>query len=524
MSGGRISPDPLSSLLGLAEQAYRQGALEQASRHCLEILAQAPQDAGALALMANICADRKQVDLGLRWAASAIAADPLAAAPYYALGRLHDLASDAVESEASYRRAISLDPGHAKAHNNLGRILNLQGRLDEALACYLRALQIDPDQPEANQNYAAMTNDPDAREAALRGFLRQTAADPTDARAFANLANLLAGCGRHEEAMANLDRAIALDPENAEARYSRGVLLLTLGDYARGWEEYQWRWRINNPYSVPARRFAQPIWDGRPVAGAVLLHGESAFGESLQFVRYATLVAERCEGVIFECAAPLVSLLRGVRGVRQVIAAGEALPPLAAHIPLFALPQVFGTTLQSVPWQGPYVHASPERIADWRPLPGPAPEPRFKVGLVWTGNARNPNNRDRSVPFELIAGLPRLPGIAFYSLQKGDDGAQPPAAPNLIDCSGKIRDFADTAACISRLDLVLSIDTAVAHLAGAMGARTWVMLNHLPDWRYHLGRADNPWYPGMRLFRQTREGDWPPVIDAVAAELRRAAG
>jgi tetratricopeptide (TPR) repeat protein len=515
-----------AALLHRADQAYWRGELDQARRDCLAVLERAPQDVAALSLMANIAADLRQLDEGLRWAAQAVAADSGAAAPHYALGRLHDLAGRPAEAEASFRRVVALDPGNAKAHNNLGRALSLQGRLDEALACYLRALQLDPDQPEANQNYAAMSNDPAARESAIRGFLRQTTADPTDARAFANLASVYAGSGRHGEALASLERAIAIDSEYAEAHYSRGTLLLATGDYAEGWKEYQWRWRINNPYSKPARRFPEPFWDGNPVAGAVLMHGELAFGESLQFVRYARLVAERCSGVLFECAAPLKPLLQEVGGVRQAIAPQEPLPPFAAHIALFALPRVFGTTLQNIPWDGPYVRADPEKAAQWRRVLDARGPKRFRVGLVWTGNPQNPNNRDRSVPPALLGPLSSAPGVELYSLQKdamapGFD--TPPAALALADLTPQLRDFSDTAAFVACLDLVISIDTAVAHLAGAMGRPVWVLLNHVPDWRYHLERADNPWYPGMRLFRQAREDQWAEVIDRVAAELRAAA-
>jgi tetratricopeptide (TPR) repeat protein len=524
-----VTDDGEPSLIRLADQAYWQGDLAQARRHCLTILDHAPADVAALSLMANIAADLREVDDGLRWGARAVAADPDAAAPHYALGRLHDLANRPQESEASYRRVIARDPGYAKAHNNLGRVLTLQGRLEEALACYLRALQLDPDQPEANQNYAAVSNDPAAREIAIRGFLRQISVDPTDARAFLNLANIFAGSGRHSEAFANLGRAIAIDPNNAEAHYSRAMLLLTMGDYAEGWKEYEWRWRVNNRYSAPARRFPDPFWDGRRVAGPVLMHGELPFGESLQFVRYARLAAERSDGVIFECAAPLKSLLRNVSGVRQTVAPGEAVPPFSAHISLFSLPRIFGTTLQNMPWQGPYILPDPAKSAAWRRILDAPPRGRgrYRIGIVWTGNPYNVNNRDRSIPPALLAPLADVPDVALFGLQKdamAPEFGTPPAALRLTDITSQLLDFSDTAAFVDCLDLVITIDTAMAHLAGAMGKPVWVLLNQVPDWRFHLERSDNPWYPSMRLFRQAREGQWNEVIQRVAAELRRVSG
>jgi tetratricopeptide (TPR) repeat protein len=519
----RKPEDARAALLRQADDALREGAPEQARQLCLAVLKRSPDDPPALSLMANIAADLRQVEEGLRWADRAIAADPGAAAPHYSLGRLWELAGRADRAEASYRRVLGLDPDHAKAHNNLGCVLSLQGKLDEALACYRQALQLDPEQPEANQNYAAMTSDAGAQEVAIQGYLRQTQRDPTDARAFNNLANIYIGLGRRREAMANLELAIALDPNRAEAHYSRSLLLLSEGDYAAGWKEYEWRWRLDNPLSAPGRRFAQPMWDGSDLGdGALLMHGELALGESMQFVRYARLAAARCRSVIFECAPRLRSLLQGVEGVGQITTPGAALPPFAAHIPLFGLPRVFGTTLQNIPWNGPYIHADPGRVAKWRKLIESAGAARFRVGLVWSGNPQHPYNRDRSVALAALAPLQKVSGVAFYSLQKGEAVANTslqPAPTSLIDLTAHERDFLDTVAFISHLDLVITVDTMISHLAGAMGARVWVLLHRVPDWRHHLQRSDNPWYPTMRLYRQTRDGEWAKVVDRVANDL-----
>ena len=515
--------DGLAALLQRADRALREGAPDEARQICLAVLRRSPDEPHALSLMASMAADLSQVEEGLRWANLATAADPGAAAPYYSTGRLWELAGRPERAEASYRRAISLDPKHAKAHNNLGCVLSLQGRLDEALDCYRRALQLDPEQPEANQNYAALTSDPGALEAAIQGYLRQTQKDPTDARAFNNLANIYVGLGRNAEAMANLERAIALDPNRAEAHYSRSLLLLSEGDYAAGWREYEWRWRLDNPLSAPARRFPQPIWDGRDLGGgALLMHGELALGESVQFVRYARLAAARCGSVIFECAPRLRPLLQSVEGVAQITTPGEALPPFVAHIPLFGLPRVFGTTLQNIPWNGPYIRADPRRVAEWRPLIESAGEARFRVGLVWSGNPQHPYNRDRSIALEALAPLQRVPGVALYSLQTGAAAANagPKAAPmSLIDLTTHERDFLDTVALISHLDLVITVDTMISALAGAMGAQVWVLLSRIPDWRHHLERSDNPWYPTMHLYRQTRDGQWSDVVERIAKDL-----
>jgi tetratricopeptide (TPR) repeat protein len=513
---------PFDALLQQAGEARLAGAPERARELCLAVLHRAPGDARAMTLMADIAADLRQIEEGLQWAQRAIAADPGSAAPHYAAGRLRELAGQPELAEASYRRVIGLDPSHARAHNNLGGVLSYQGRLEEALACYREALLWDPDQPEANQNYAAMTNDAATVERAIQGYVLQTQKDPTDARAFNNLANIYAGMGRYGEAMTNLDRAIALDPERAEAHYSRAVVLLSEGDYAAGWREYRWRWRLDSPLSAPARRFAQPFWDGRDLAGgALLLHGELALGESLQFVRYARLAAERCGSVIFECAARLAPLLRGVEGVGRIATPDAPPPPFAAHIPLFALPALFGTTLQNIPWTGPYLHADPLRVEQARPLFDAAGPARLRVGLAWSGNPNQPYNRDRSIALAALAPLQEIPGVTFYSLQKGDPASAGPGVPmQLVDLTAHERDFLDTAAFISRLDLVICVDTMISHLAGALGRPVWVLLNRVPDWRHHVERPDNPWYPTMRLYRQSHEGRWEDVVQRVANDLR----
>ena len=512
--GSRARGD--GDFLRQAGDALRSGALEQAREICLGVLRRSPDDAHALSLMANIAADARQVEEGLRWAEQAIAADPAIALAHYSRGRLWEQAGRPDRAEASYRRVLELDSEHAKAHNNLGCLLSLQGRRAEALECFRHALRIDPQQPEANQNYAAMTSDAGAQEAAIEGYLEQIRRDPKDARALNNLANIYAGLGRHREALDHLERALALEPGRAEAHYGRALILLSEGDYAAGWKEYAWRWRLESPLGAPARRFRQPMWDGRNLgAGALFLHGELALGEALQFARYARLAAERCGSVIIECAPRAKPLVERIAGVGRVTTPGEALPAFAAQLPLFGLPGVFGTTLEDTHWNGPYIHPDRRRIDAWKPrMEGAGGK---KVGLVWSGNPQNPYDRDRSVPFAELAPLFECPGVAFYSLQKDGGGA------GLIDLTAHERDLLDTAAFISQLDLVITVDTMISHLAGAMGKAVWVMLNRVPDWRHHVRRTDNPWYPGMRLYRQARDGDWTPVVEAVAAGLRQFA-
>ncbi len=521
------APEPESGdLLRQAESAYREGELEQARRYCETVLRRSQSSVRALSLLASIAADRREIDQGMQWAKRAMAADPGAGLPHYAMGRLWEAAGRYVEAESSYRTAVGFDPKHAKAHNNLGAVLHMQGKLDAALDCYRRALELDPALPEANQNYAAIARDPGAQELAIQGYLRQTAANPNDAVAFHNLASLYEQAGRYREALASFERAIALDPHRAEAHFGKAQLLLLCGDYAEGWKEYEWRWRID-AFNSPARRFPQPMWNGESIDGTVLVHGETGLGDMLQFVRYAPLLARRCAAVAVECPPPLKSLVQGVGGVSQAVAQGETLPPFAAHVPLIRFPFVFGTTLDTIPWQGPYIGADPERIAEWRARVETGDEARLKVGLVWAGNPRHVADRQRSITLDALSPLAQATGVRFYSLQKGGparEAGSAPAGMDLVDLTAHIRDFSDTAALVSRLDLVVAVDTAVAHLAGAMGVPVWVLLAYSPEWRNLLERSDNPWYPSMRLFRQERDGDWAGVIDRVARELLQRAG
>jgi tetratricopeptide (TPR) repeat protein len=511
-------------LLEEAEAGRRQGRLDLARSRCEAILRHDARDGRALGLMAEIAADARQAAQGLEWAERALAADPGSATPHYAMGRLFELEDRLADAEASYRRAIALAPDLAKAHNNLGCVLHMQGRLDEALASYRAALELDPQQPEANQNYASIARDPAALEQAIEGYRRQIARNPNDAIAFNNLANACREKGRVQEALEHFARAVEIDPDYAEAHFGRSHVLLLCGEYAEGWKEHEWRLRVP-PFDAPARRFGQLMWDGsRLPAGTVLLHAEQGLGDTLQFVRYAPLVAERCAAVVLECQPALKTLLSSVKGIRRILAQGEALPPFDAHLPLMSLPAVFGTSLETIPWQGPYVHPEAASVADWRRKIASDPA-RLKVGIAWAGRSENWDDRKRSIPLTMLAPLAQAPGVTFYSLQKGDAAAQaasPPEGMRLLDIAAQSTNFSD-AGLICQLDLVITVDTSVAHLAGAMGIPTWVLVAHSPDWRYHLGRDDNPWYPSMRLFRQPSDGDWADPIRRAAHELLRRA-
>jgi tetratricopeptide (TPR) repeat protein len=504
--------------LAQARAARAAGDFAAAREACQELLRDDPENAPAMALLAAIAADQRQFDAGVQWATRALAADRDCIPAHFAMGRLLEGAGRHAAAEASYRRVTELDPKDAKAQTNLGCMLHIQGRLPEAVVRYRRALELEPDQPEALRNYALIAGGVDQLKEALAGFERRLAADPRDAQAQHQAGHLYLRLGRHEDARAAYERAVALEPDQPELHFALAQVLLLLGRYAEGWREYEWRWRIDR-FSGAMKRFPQPRWDGRPLPqGTLLLHGESGFGDVFQFVRYAALAAQRCARVVVECPAAQKELVAGVPGVTEVVALGDALPPFDAHLPLIAFPHLMGTTIDTIPWDGPYIHADPARLQAWRDRVAATGARGRKVGLVWTGDPANLGNRERSVTLQQFGALARAADASFFSLQKGVKvpPADVPAGMQFIDLMDHVRDFSDTAALLAQLDLVVTVDTSVAHLAGAMDVPTWLLVPYSPTWRYHVDRDDNPWYPRMRLFRQQAEGDWGGPLAALA--------
>ncbi|HWA39921.1 MAG TPA: tetratricopeptide repeat protein [Burkholderiales bacterium] len=507
-----------------AEQARLAGDLDAAMAACRGVLAGLPDDPAALNLIAAIAADRGQIEEGLAWAARAARADSRAAGPHYTMGRLFEMQQRLGEAEASYRRAIDLAPRDARAHNNLGVVLQMQGRAADALACYRAAVELAPDLPEANQNYASIARDPAALERAVRGFRARTETNPEDAAAYNSAANALRELGRHDESLAAYDRAIALQPDFAEARFNRSMVLLQTADYARGWPEYEWRLKTPT-HGGSAARFAQPMWHGRETARTVLVHAEQGLGDTIQFARFAPLAAARCGALVLEVQPEVFPVLTIMKGAPRIVVRGDPLPPFEMHAPLLSLPALLGTTIESIPWDGPYIQAPHERVMAWRRAFAKRRR-HFNVGLVWAGRPQHWDDLNRSVPLARLSPLARVPDVSFFSLQLGpaaEEAKHPPSGMELLDLTSLIRDFADTAALVSFLDLVVTVDTSVAHLAGAMGVPTWVLLAHAPDWRWHLAREDSPWYPSTKLFRQPTDGDWGGAVERMAAGLERAA-
>jgi tetratricopeptide (TPR) repeat protein len=434
---------------------------------------------------------------------------------------------------ASYDEAIAVDAGHAEAHCSRGTTLHVLQRPHEALASFDRAIAIRPNHARAYSNRGNVLAALDRLDEALASYDRALALAPDDPDIHCNRGNLLGDLGRHGEALASLDQAIALDPHHALAHFSRSFVHLARGDFERGWRDFEWRWK--NAHCVTSRErrtFREPLWLGdAPLAGkTILVYCEQGLGDTIQFCRYAALLEKRGARVIFEVPRALQSLFGGLQGVSHLLTQGEPLPPFDYHCPLMSLPLALKTTMQTIPSSVPYLRADPERMRRWSDKLSVRTRPR--VGLVWSGGLRPDqpelwavNNR-RNIPLAKLARLKRG-DVEYHSLQKGQPAenelaalqADDSAGPAVFNHAHELGDFAETAALITQLDLVISVDTSTAHLAGALGTPVWVLNRFDTCWRWLLNRADSPWYPTLRLYRQQRAGDWDGVVQAVRRDL-----
>lgn len=422
------------------------------------------------------------------------------------------------EAEAHFRQALALAPDHPDALLCLAHCLHADSAYDAALNLYDRLLKVNPSSAAAWNNRGNTLLAMSRFEEAIDSYQRALSFNPSLHDARIALATCCQATGEYGLAMAECETVLQAAPDHAEAHWNRSLLLLLKGDYANGWHEYEWRWRKRD-FTSPHRNFPQPRWQGENPAGkTVLIHAEQGFGDTLQFCRYVPLVAAAGAAVIFECHPPLVPLIEQLDDRVRVVPMGQQLPPFDLHSSLLSLPLLCGTTLETVPAAVPYLAPPTNRLPRWQALIPKSDT--LKVGICWAGKAY-PDPR-RSCPPEELAPLATIPGVSLYSLQVGWDRSQLPE--RVHDLTAHLHDFADTAAFVSQLDLIVTVDTAVAHLAGALGKPTFVLLPFVPDWRWLLDRSDSPWYPTMRLFRQTARKSWDEVIGKVTDEVMAITG
>ena len=444
--------------------------------------------------------------------------------PVFAEAVQRHQAGCAKEAERLFRRVLTIDPRHADSLHRLGFIAFQSGRHDQAISLITRAIENNPGEASAHSNLGIVMYHQGRLDEAVACYREALAINPAFSQAHNNLGNTLKALKRHDEAIASYREALGLRPDDPEVRYNLAMAQLATGDMAAGWEGYESRW--DTPSMIQSRRrFAQPQWRGEDPSGRTLLiHAEQGFGDTIQFCRYAPLAAARGARVIVDVPKPLARLLNGLHGVDQVVVHGEPLPDFDLHCPMLSLPLAFGTTIDSIPAGVPYLYADAAQVAAWKGRLGGLDAKGPQIGLVWAGDAKKHHfiaeeqNRRRSVAPGRLAPLFQVLGPRFFSLQK-DDPASPRHFP-LTDFMDDITVFAVTGACFSYLDLVISVDTAVAHLAGALGKPVWMLDRFDPCWRWLSGRRDSPWYPGLRLYRQPRPGDWESVMAEVAGDLR----
>lgn len=416
-----------------------------------------------------------------------------------------------------FQQALAIRPDYAEVHNNLGNLYQDMGREDAAIACYQTALSHNPHLAETHSNLGNMLQGRGEFDLALEHFQQAIAQQPTFAGAYNNLGIALRNYNRIQDAFAAYDRALELNPDFVEAHWNKALNHLLLGHLPEGLAGYEWRLQWSKFLAQnPPRHYPQPAWQGEDLQGkTILIYAEQGMGDTIQFVRYAQLLRDRGGRVLLECQPPLVNVLQMVPGIAQIIAFGGEIPAFDTHASLLSLPYLCGTTWETLPTPIPYLTAEP-----W-PLPAVG---QVQVGIVWDGNRQNPYNRHRAVPLAaLLEYLVHLPGIQIHSLQKEvppEDLAILRRYPQVQDWHDRLSDFTDTARLIQALDLIISIDTAVTHLAGALGKPVWLLLPFAPDWRWMLERADSPWYPQIRLFRQVSFGDWQPVLQQIHQELQ----
>jgi tetratricopeptide (TPR) repeat protein len=501
---------------------HQTGQLASAQSLYEDILKIQSDHSDVLHLLGVIAIQTRNFHRAVELIGKAIDVDPRNAAAYFNRGIAFKQLAKFEAALASYDGAIAIKSDYTDAHFNRGNVLRVLERFEQALASYEQAIALKPDHVEAYLNRSNVLVELRQFDAAFDGYDRTLVLKPDYAEAYLSRGNLLRYLEHFEEALASYDRAIALKPDYAEAHAFKSHTLLLCGRLENGWRELEWRWKAESA-SGKNRNFAAPLWLGQESIAnkAILLHAEQGFGDTLQFCRYAKCVSELGARVVLEVPGTLVSLLANLAGVSQLVARGEVLPHFDYQCPLMSLPLAFNTNLETIPRAVKYVSSDSAKAAQWRAILGEKTTPR--IALVWSGSEGHKNDRNRSVSLaELIEYLP--PNLQYVCLQKDvreSDKRTLQRMPQILNFSAELNDFSDTAALCDCMDLLISVDTSVAHLGGSLGINTWVLLPLIPDWRWLLAREDSPWYPTAKLYRQRKVGDWAEVLQRVKADLAR---
>jgi tetratricopeptide (TPR) repeat protein len=543
-----------SSIQGSLQRAiayHKAGQFAEAEAIYRQVLRIEPRNPDALNLLGLLIGDVGKPELAVDWLAAAVSSNPTIAQFHANLGEMYRRLARFNLAADSLRRALEIDPSTAQVHNTLGVVMKSLGKSRDAIAAFSQAVQRAPDFAEAQFNLGLALGDarrfkeaiaplrravdlkPDDLEAMrhlgsslmfageldeAEQILRSVVAKaPTSAGAYNDLGSCLNQKGNLAESSAMCRKALALDPNLDEAHWNLAIALLRGGDLAAGLPEYEWR--LKNHWSVLKTSFARPRWDGGDLHGkTILLHSEQGLGDTLQFIRYLPLVADMGGRIYLRCQKELLRLLASFPHISRIISDAEELPEFDVYSPLLSLPLMFRTTLLSIPADVPYIQPSADLAKSWEARLGSRNKP-LRVGLAWAGSRAHKDDARRSIDADRFSAFAALPNVQLHSLQKGPAAEDARQVPSLTDHAKEIHDVADLAALIAQIDLVVTVDTAVAHLAGAMAKPVWVLLPKISDWRWMMDRTDSPWYPTMRLFRQTALDRWDDVIGEVAVAL-----
>ena len=510
--------DPsVHSNLGLVFRALKRYAESLAAYD--KALQIKPDFAQAWANRGNVLRDMGQGEQAVTAYQKALHWQPDYAQALHGLGLAYGDLKRWRESLAAFDAALVQKPDYVVAYMDRGNTLRELERVPEALQSYERALQLNPHYAQAWSNRGVVLKRLGRMDDAAASYERAIALDPEFVDAMVNYATLLKDMMRLPAAVAMNGRALALDPDNSGAHLNVAICHLVAGDWSQGWTHYEWRWKTEQ-LKDGVRTFAQPQWGGEPLQGkTILLHAEQGLGDTLQFCRFTQALAARGARVLLEVQAPLLVLLAQLPGVHGLIARGQPLPAFDLHCPLLSVPLALGLTLDNMPPAQTYLQADAALARTWAEKVGSGPT--LCVGLVWSGRPEHKNDHNRSVPLAEFQHMLR-PDQRYHCLQKEFRSADLQTLATRSDIAvwdAQLNSFSDTAALIATMDLVVSVDTSVAHLAAAMGKPVWLLLPFSPDWRWVVGRDDSPWYPHMRLFRQADTGQWAPVLEQIHQAL-----
>ncbi|MBD2121379.1 tetratricopeptide repeat protein [Trichocoleus sp. FACHB-262] len=515
-----IAPEYATAYYNLGLVYQRQKQLEAAIAHYRRAIELDPADTAAYNNLGLALQSNDQPETAIACYQKLLEIDASSVTTYYNLGLIFQEQENWEVARFYYEQALNLDADDVDTLNNLGFVLNELRQPSAAILRLQGAVTLNPSYVDAYVNLGIAYEKQDHLAEAIACYQQALALNPDHSSAFNNLGIAQEQQGNFDQALACYERAIQLEPQRAIYHWNRSLLLLRSGDLDIGFSEFEARCQMK---ALAPHSFPQPLWDGTNLQGrSILLHSEGGFGDTLQFVRYTPLVAERGGSVKIVAPQPLLRLLNTLAGVDQVISWEADLPDFDVHIPLMSLPHLFRTSLETIPASIPYL--SPPEVLPF--TLESLPNTFLKVGLTWGGNPEYGRDRSRSCLLEQFLPLLEIPEVTFYSLQKGPKAAELTNFPGEIalqNLSDRIHDFSDTAAAIAQLDLVITTDTSVAHLAGALGYPVWVLLNFVPDWRWFTDSDRTPWYPTMRLFRQTKLGDWSDVFERVNQALQNLA-